>query len=120
METEKLLSGFQSLGLDVSQRTLTLVLCGGALGFMLLGAAMCEILGRRRLILIGGAIATLAAVSSLHIVDLHALDRWVKCFFGSALLYRNMQWLVSILFAWWDRPFWRCAMLSFHPRGRTS
>jgi MFS family permease len=66
METEKLSPGLETLGLDrLTERALTLVLCGGALGLMLVGALLCELVGRRRLVLIGGSLATLASVSSL-------------------------------------------------------
>lgn len=63
--TEKLLVGLDTIGLGkLSARALTLVLCGGALGFMLLGAVLCEQIGRRRSVLVAGALATLASVSS--------------------------------------------------------
>eukprot|EP01043_Picozoa_sp_COSAG02_P020579 COSAG02_NODE_1019_length_15171_cov_7.663482_15_plen_423_part_00 len=76
METEKLLAGLQTLGLGrLNERALILVLCGGVLAFMLMGALFCELIGRRRLVLIGGSLATLASVSSL--LDLHWIDRFI-------------------------------------------
>jgi MFS family permease len=63
METAKLSAGLETLGLgNLSERALTLLLCAGALVCMLLGAVLCEAIGRRRLVLLGGMLATLAPV----------------------------------------------------------
>lgn len=119
METDKLWAGLENLGLgNLSERAVVLVLCGGALGCMLLGAVFCELFGRRRLVLIGCALATLASVSSL-LELLQWIVRLLLCY-GSpsttASRANHRRPCVSV----WSRQLCRRATQSFHPRERGS